>query len=208
MISEFVVNQILEKKKLKNGVNIYNYLLNNRDTKPITENEIFKKKYIGFYGLSRGLSDSNKDKYFENMEKNKHENISFKNDKNCKAKGVFLGICDITGRCEISFASKMLHHLDSSFPIWDSVVATQHFKFKRINTGDLNMRKDVMWNLYLKYIDNFYRYMQSPDGKKIIKLFDDKFCAEISDVKKIDFVLWQDKQTKIEIPDEFCNQLI
>ncbi len=205
MILEFVVNQILEKNRLKNGVKVYQYLLNNRDIKTISENEEFKNKYSGFYGLNRVLSNYDKGEYFKIMELYKYEKISFEKGKDDKAKSIFFQICDITGRCEISFASKMLHHLDSSFPIWDSVVATKHFKFNRINTGDLNVRKEIMWNLYLKYICNFYRYMKSPDGVKIIKLFDDKIGADISDVKKIDFVLWQDKTIAIKIPDEFCN---
>jgi hypothetical protein len=55
-------------------------------------------------------------------------------------------------------------------------------------------------NRYAEYEDKFYDYMATEEGCMIIRTFDERFPNNgISDVKKIDFILWQDKEKKIRI---------
>ena len=81
-----------------------------------------------------------------------------------------------------------------SEPIWDSVVATKHFGFK-LPGYSLKDRPSACVKKYAEYCETFNKYAKSQEGKMIVRLFDEKFPkCEITDVKKIDFVLWQDKK--------------
>lgn len=111
---------------------------------------------------------------------------------------IYNDICLITGRAEVSFSSKLIHVIDTSYPIWDRLVAGEQRHFNFANNG---------WSGYKEYKNAFERYLKSPDGQKIIELFDNKFPGNhISDIKKVDFVLWRDEEGKIEIPQEFKYQ--
>ena len=46
---------------------------------------------------------------------------------------------------------------------------------------------------YDDFYDKFYVYLNSPEGDALVKVFDQKFPnAEISDVSKIEFIIWGD----------------
>lgn len=116
---------------------------------------------------------------------------------------------------ELSYASKMLHTLEPDrFPIWDSVLIPrkkndsngnpipQHFAIPAF--GGIKNKKftDVSKAVdeYNKYVEAFKRYMQDNTstpylgGKRIIEMFKKTFPKTgISEIKMIDFVLWQDR---------------
>ena len=55
-------------------------------------------------------------------------------------------------------------------------------------------REEACCKKYDIYEDRFYDYMASEEGIKVIHLFDEYFPESgIMDVKKIDFVLWQER---------------
>ena len=99
----------------------------------------------------------------------------------------------IQGTYEMSFASKLLHTIDPLHPIWDSVVTGRHFEMKAPYASSKN-RETTCCKRYAEYEDKFYDYMSTDEGCMIIHMFDERFPDNrISDVKKIDFVLWQDR---------------
>ena len=56
------------------------------------------------------------------------------------------------------------------------------------------------------YKKRFYEYLHSDEGQMILTLFNQKFSdLEISDAKKIDFVLWQDRSKQTANPPSDCT---
>lgn len=189
---ERIVAEILQKPALHRGIEKYTRISNTLHKDSVVTNRDFQSVYADFYGLNRVWSDEEKQKYFAVMEKFKTKNKISKQ----QARIVFDAVCHVKEQCDISFSSKMIHHFNKDLPIWDSVVAGDHFYFEACTKGDLEYREKIMWKRYWKYKNQFYRYMESAEGKKIIELFDEYFPDSkwISKVKKLDFVLWQDKK--------------
>ena len=105
-----------------------------------------------------------------------------------------------TDRCEASYASKLLHTLDDSKPIYDKYVRYA------LLIGDFEVDKDNKTNLALEiynrieliYISDRYSDFRS----SIIKIFDDVVGedSKISNVKKVDYVLWSMGQSNLFVP--------
>ncbi len=193
---EHIVKGILAKPEMRIGVQKYCELLHLFRDINVATNEEYQSLYRDFYRTNLALirCKNFETEYFTVLER-------WKNSTYFDSKKIFDDVCDINGDCEISFGSKILHNLDTEYPIWDSVVTIQHFGFRQVPGN-----KEKTWNKYLNYKDAFERYVQSTEGQKIIDLFDKRFPDNhISDVKKVDFVLWQDRESQISIPDEFCG---
>lgn len=189
---EKVVNDILNKAVFEQKLADYTYLIDKLYVKPVVTNEEYKRTYRSFFEFKRGISKEKKEKYFSYLDEVK----SYKTINIEHARKIYEHVCLITGRQEVSFASKLIHVVDNDYPIWDKLVAKNHFCFN--SDG---------WQGYEKYKKEFDKYMaQDNSVKLIIDLFDKRFPDNhISDVKKVDFVLWQDRESQISIPDEFCG---
>ena len=95
------------------------------------------------------------------------------------------------GRYEPSFASKLIATLDPAQPIWDAFVLA--------NTGVkrpsyASKTKVPQAKLAYRGIQDWYaRFLASHDGRLVIRIFNDTVegHGQISDLKKVDFVLWQ-----------------
>lgn len=228
MISEDVVKNILKKKGLIAGIQKYVELIHllKCDKVDVSSHQKFQKLYEKFYVLRYGQARYNKlygkenakgfnEKYFKELESVKNIKDLTNDDKN----SIYNAVCDITHACETSYFSKILHNIDTSVPIYDSVVGEKHFGYKRIDNGIFERKKQRNLQMYQDYCESFIRYTKSSDGQKIIELFDKQFPeykGDISGVKKVDFVLWQDREKvkdnkvikpqQIEIPQEFKCQ--
>lgn len=178
-----------EKRKgtFKSAIETYMYQIQdelyNTDLSDDDKSEEFIKVYADYYGMTRRGKDFCKE-YFKIMEKLKGEiNLDFET--------VFDRVYDIAHTDEVSFSSKMLHTINPDLPIWDSIVAEDHFGMKV--------------RYYKAYLREFNKYKLSKKGQYVIGLFD-KICDDlfgkdsleadkaktcITDTKKIDFVLWQ-----------------
>jgi hypothetical protein len=186
MITEDKVRQVLDKPELIDGIQKYCSIMKQVRSVDVTKDAGFQNMFRNFYQLRRFYDDAFAQEYFAAME-------DFKNDEDLSFEKVFGRIQKIKGSCEVSFSSKLQNALKPSEPIWDSIVATKHFGFKLPGYG----RKDrpaACVKKYGEYKEAFNKYAQSREGKMIVRTFDEKFpgCG-ISDVKKIDFVLWLDK---------------
>ena len=95
------------------------------------------------------------------------------------------------GRYEPSFASKFVATLDPAQPIWDAFVLA--------NTGVkrpsyASKTKVSQAKLAYRAIQDWYaRFLASHEGRLLIRIFSDTVDEHdrISDLKKVDFVLWQ-----------------
>jgi hypothetical protein len=96
------------------------------------------------------------------------------------------------GRCEASFSSKLVATIDPEQLIWDSIVLG-NVGIARPNYGCKDRLADAK-TVYRSLCDWYAQYLLSSDtGRLIISLFNQnvKERTRITDVKKVDFVLWQ-----------------
>lgn len=100
------------------------------------------------------------------------------------------------GRAEISFASKMLATINPNVPIYDSNVLHVLHRCKLVNKKELTKsgeeRLEEALSLY-RQIEDFYAALEEGLRVKWCNIFDDNFpdYTSISEVKKIDFILWR-----------------
>ena len=93
----------------------------------------------------------------------------------------------------MSFSSKLLHTIKPEYPIWDSVVTKEHFGIRPPYASCKN-REQLCIERYDLYQDRFYDFMSSDEGAELIRIFDHQYPNNgISNVKKIDFIMWQDR---------------
>ncbi len=184
-IAKEKILDILEKDQLKKGIEKYTFLQNNLYCVNVATNEEYKNNYKSFYRIAR-KGRTFCDQYFVIME-------NLKNIKNIDFETIFDQVYTIKNTNEISFSSKMLHSINSNFPIWDSIVTKGHFKIN-VPYYKYKANKNLLCEKYIEYTSQFEQYKLSNNGKMLINLFNKKFPnINISDTKKIDFILWQDR---------------
>lgn len=180
------------KETFKSAIETYMYQIQdelyNIDLSDAVKSEGFRNKYADYYGMARRGKNFCCE-YFKIMERLKGEiNLDFET--------VFDRVYEIAHTDEVSFSSKMLHTINPDLPIWDSIVAEDHFGMKV--------------RYYKAYLREFNKYKLSKKGQYVIGLFD-KICDALFDkepseankaktcitgTKKIDFVLWQCREEK------------
>jgi hypothetical protein len=174
-------SSIIIEKLIKNN-SVHDYLnvrkLFNEDD---ILGETFQKAFNNFYGLNRFM-------------KSKETFYSIFNS--CKKTGSFdlveilVELQKSTGRIEYSFVSKMCHTLDNNMPIYDDNIA-KTFGFDIHNYADMEIKID-RFLLFLEELKNSYSSIITNNFlEKTIKQFDESFpLIQISEVKKIDFIIW------------------
>lgn len=175
---------ILGKPKVQQTIKTYGAVMDILYKVDVSADENFIKKYRNLYSLQ---GKCNCIEYFKLLENRK-------NDKNIEFEDVFGEIYDFTGHeNQISFSSKALHTIRPEKPIWDEkLIGLNNFN---LNGGPRYPRK---WSFeecvyaYENYCKVFEDFLVT-DGQTIIDVFDKELpnYKKISDVKKIDFVLWE-----------------
>lgn len=180
------LNVILHREELEKGIQKYIYIMDFLKNTDVTTDIEFQKKYKSFFAMGR----KNKiyyEVYFNLLEQSKNNPIPFSK--------VLNHIHENTKQFHCSFGSKLVHVTNPNEPIWDNIVSNQHFGFKLPYPSAKN-REERINIVYSNYRDAFFDFISSEEGQKIIKAFNDKFpeyASKISNTKKIDFVLWQDR---------------
>lgn len=188
MITQERAREILQKTELKKGIEKYKYIMLHLQEVDVSSDVEFQKAFETFYKLSRYPKEFRK-LYFNLMEEKKNKSdVSFE-EIFYIVKTFYKQIGKSNkDRTEISFSSKLLHTINDSYPIWDSVLTDKnHFNLK------CNVKTAV--STYKSYEDKCNQLLNSSEGHDLIKIFNDEcsLYAGISDVKKIDFILWQDR---------------
>ncbi len=181
------LHTILEKDSLKKGIEQYQSIRNRLYATNITEDTEFQNDFRTFYQMRRFYSDEFARHYFLLLEQLKYtQNISFEM--------AMERVKHIQGTYEMSFASKLAHTINPTLPIWDSVV-TKHFGVRAPYSKSKD-REQACCKRYEEFKEMMYRYMKSEEGREIIRQFDLKYPdSGLTDIKKIDFVLWQDRDS-------------
>jgi len=168
-------------------INTYCWIKKEFDKDKNIEKDIeFQRKFKVFYIMnSAGLSDKQKEKFFKLLS-NKKSNIKYILSELYK-------IPRRDGRYSIqfSFATKLIHTVDNTKPIYDRNVA------KIINKNVLGINKKEKINSCIEifdYLNELYlSLIKENEIKKIILKFRKKFKVDnskISDIKILDFVMW------------------
>lgn len=146
----------------------------------IRKDRKFQTAFNGFYRVRRGEEWCAA--FYALMEKSKLRPIIFD-----EALAV---IREQTGRLEASFASKLVATIDTTKPIIDQFVL-RNFGLK-LPPAYRKEREYIVRQIYKDLCLKYEEILDSEAGRRILREFVRYYpWAEISDIKKIDFVLWQ-----------------
>jgi hypothetical protein len=166
--------------KLKKKLTTYLWLQRRVRSCDLGKDEEFQRHFSGFYKVRR--NSQWRSVYFGVLESSKVKGIDFPE--------ALKEINRLTGRIEASFASKLVATLDPSKPVIDKFVM-QHFELRLPRWGSSDREAKTM-DLYYDLCDKYHTFIQSPTGKMIQELFESRYPnPDISELKKIDLVLWQ-----------------
>lgn len=141
----------------------------------------FQKKFNGFYRVRRGQVW--RKIFYSLMENQKKKGLSF--EKALKK------VSKETGRLEASFVSKLIATSDPGKPVIDRFVL-HHFNL-RLPRPNVKNREKMIAEVYDILCQRYEDVLKSNLGRKICRMFDINYSAHknISNLKKIDLVLWQ-----------------
>jgi hypothetical protein len=170
--------------RIEPGLKKYKLIMSIFKQTDVSNDRNFQKMYNGFYRVRR-----NQDwcilyyNYMQEMKESKYE-VLFENT----LKYIF----DQTQRIEPSFSSKLVATINDSLPIWDKFVL-QNTGFRPPN--NLLSNEERIKNCLTTYNQIILWYEEALKCDSVIEainLFDKKYPESgISDIKKIDLILWQ-----------------
>ncbi len=175
------IEELFSTKDKKSGIEKYAEIMRNFSNTNVETDKTFQKRFNGFYRVRRNSEWQGT--FYKIMEEGKQKESSFDE--------ILLEIYKNTGRVEASFASKLLHTLNTDMPIWDKFVL-QNLNLKMpICSGEKKLENAI--SIY-KIIIDWYQSALSMSGinQKIVE-FDQIFTEYkwFSKTKKLDFLLWQ-----------------
>ena len=169
------MEKILDRVKI--GLAKYQWIMSHVHETDVSSNAEFQKFYNGFYRMRQRPADFYKT-YYAFLEKSK-------NNPCLTFEEILTYLYNETGSIHASFSSKLLATVNPNMPIWD--------KFVLQNLGlrvPYSYEKDRLpktVRLYQQICD----WYESEQAREKLKVFNEMFPNEdISDVKKIDFILW------------------
>jgi len=169
-------------KNSKEGLDKYKKIMELFPEIDVSKDISFQRSYIGFYRLR--LSKDFINIYFSFFQKHKNNHPTF-----IDTLGYFYNEFK---SLQCSFTSKLLATLDPNLPIWDQNVLGL---FNLRNPGNWLLRDERIKKadkIYNELINWYNIFITSEEGRRWIKLFDEKYNkSNITSTKKIDFILWQ-----------------
>ena len=191
-ISDEKIDLILNDDSFWGNVNNYIEITKIASKKNVTDDEKqnFEKLFCDLYKLSMHSLHMDKNKYEAFKEKFFELFWNSKNTNDITFNKLFEAIKSNSGRCEMSFTSKMLHTLNNNYPIWDEIL-------RNTNNFDISRPNKDHSEIYENYCKSFEKFKTSDLGTKILNKYKNKAkerkIGDISDCKIIDFVLWQNR---------------
>lgn len=179
MMSDDVLQAI---NKVKPGVQKYLALMDKLTSVDVADDRTFQRAYNGFYRVKQ-RAPLWYEIYYRFMQQGKSLVPTFPDTLDY--------LYQATGRYEPSFASKLVATLDPDKPVWDkhvlqnlSVEAPAYYS--RTKLEDAKTCYALMGSWY-------QGFLASEKGAKWIGLFNEHVLDhhKITDLKKVDFILWQ-----------------
>lgn len=174
-------NKILKAlSKIHDGLNRYSWIQNNCQICNVAESEDFQLKFNAFYRVRRNALW--RKTYYECFEMAKARPMTFQE--------VLQELNKKTGRLEASFASKMVATIQPTKPVIDKFVL-QNFGL-RLPYYNSSNRIAKIGQVYEELCQKYKVLLASNEGQYICEQFSERYpLADITDLKKIDLVLWQ-----------------
>ena len=190
-MTKITISQVTKAlPKIKEGLAKYNYLICNVHKPGDSE---FQQVYRDFFKFRGALAKkANSSKYFKYMQECMKK-------KNLKIEEVLKRLYGDCGVVTPSFASKLLSMVNPDMPVLDSVVRKN---LRELENLDIKLawhskpeerikRGIAAYEEIRKWYENHFK---TGKAKEWIKLFDEEYREsknKITDVKKIDLILWQ-----------------
>jgi hypothetical protein len=166
--------------RLKTGVERYIWLQRNVRVCDVTQNKEFQTRFDAFYKVRRGPIW--RAEYFSLMEAAKGSGIDFPD--------ALREFRHRTCQVEVAFASKLVATLDPTRPVIDRFVL-QNFNLQ-LPTWGAREREARAVDVYRGLCSGYAALLQSKAGAVILDRFESRFPGSgITELKKIDLVLWQ-----------------
>lgn len=141
----------------------------------------FQKRYAGFYRM-RFVSPGYRQAYFQLLEYGKQQEMPFEE----LARQLYA----IDNRHEFSFLTKMLHTLDTNRPIYDSQVDAALGIHRRV-VADFELRLQQDRVILQAMMRTQQSLLQDPQVQTVLSAFTHTFTVDdLSEAKKLDFLLW------------------
>jgi hypothetical protein len=181
------IDTLLPDPRLREGVRDYAELQRRLHAVDVSRDGPFQHLYSRFWALNAArLNSSWRGSYFRLLEREKR---SKQLDLQCIVQEL-RGLSP-DGTLHVSFASKLVHMVDPSRPIYDSLVAAAFF-FRPPATGSAERRLDVLLEFYRFLEAEYARATASallgPAFAKFQAAFPES--AAFTPLKVLDFLLW------------------
>ena len=186
MLSIQTAEQILsDSEKLLIGMKKYKRIMDSLYWTNVSTDKDFQRAFNDFF-VMRSRKSQYYDRFYLFLEQKKDKGVTFEETLDY--------LKETEGQLELSFSSKLIHVINPNRPIWDKIVAEDHFKMKLPSYGgDKSARQKEIIKLYHEYCSRFYEYLDSTNGQTILQLFNDKYPhTGFTDAKKMDFIMWVD----------------
>jgi hypothetical protein len=179
------VNEIREAiENARNGIRRYVEIMELFPITDVSRDKYFQRKFNGFYRIKQRPATWY-EVYYGYMESQKGKYPTFSQ--------VLRHLYSVLNRYEPSFSSKLVATIHPDTPIWDSIV----LKLVGIRPPLFTSRAKVVQAevAYQKLQAWHKKHMSSDHGRLILSVFEEMVPEheKISDLKKIDFVLWQSR---------------
>ena len=184
MVELLKAKEIVERPETADRLRKCKYVMGTLYATDASDDYTFQNAYREFYDLEKTYSENFKTKFFYILEEMKDaDSLSFRD--------AIQKLYEIENTYEMKAASMLLNTVNPRFPVWDKDVAEKYFDVEEPAADELSL--DRCNKRYDDFYDKFYVYLNSPEGDALVKVFDQKFPnAEISDVSKIEFIIWGD----------------
>ena len=170
--------------KVEMGLRRYCWIQEQFHKNEVTSNRKFQKAYNGFYRVRRNAQWQSV--YYRLMEDAKTNGVGFQE--------VLLELKKQTGRLEASFTSKLIATVYPNRPVIDKFVL-EYFGLSLPHQYEAN-RESKAVKVYDTLNDKYMAFMSEPTARAICERFSMKYpWANITDLKKVDLVLWQTRTT-------------
>jgi len=170
--------------KIEPGLKKYNTIMDKIHSVDVSKDAEFQRNFNGFYRM-RQRSKTFYSTYYSLMEKCKSTPMEFKD--------ILETLYHELNRVEPSFSSKLLATINTSMPIWD-VFVLKNLNLKKPPQYSKTRLEDTV-KLYDKIVNWYHHKTKSSEGIEMIKIFDEAYPdSNISNIKKIDFILWQTRK--------------
>jgi len=170
-------------ENIKKGAYKYLLIMQSVENLNVQTDKDFQKLFNGFYRIRQRSKEFYESLYYY-LEQNKSKDTSFEQ--------TLAFFFEKLKRLEPSFSSKIVATINPNLPVWDSEV----LKRLNIKISSYSQDKETRFKQLVKIYDdivNWYsEFMNTEQAKNMINTFNEKVGnLNISNIKKIDLVLWQ-----------------